>query len=114
MAVLIVVKAWSTWHYSEQQLLVPMLLPVTSSIPDGLYDDWTLDARIASSICSSLGCPFWPQSLILEGGSIHVDGQGCALYVCDAAVLPTLGVQDAHDHRGMPASPQPQREQAAV
>ena len=47
---------------------------------DGLYADWQKDDAIASAFCQELGLP-WDDAapFVLEGGSIHTDGEGTAL-----------------------------------
>ncbi|KAF8365155.1 hypothetical protein HHK36_032843 [Tetracentron sinense] len=55
-------------------------------VDDGCYKDWSLDLLVAKKV-SEVGSlilgierfPRFPQSLILEGGSIHVDGEGTCL-----------------------------------
>ncbi|CAI9113407.1 OLC1v1014004C1 [Oldenlandia corymbosa var. corymbosa] len=46
---------------------------------DGCYDDWSLDLLVARKILELERLPRFPHSLILEGGSIHVDGEGSCL-----------------------------------
>ncbi|KAK1372732.1 Agmatine deiminase [Heracleum sosnowskyi] len=46
---------------------------------DGCYTDWGLDLLVAKKIISVERLPRFPQSIILEGGSIHVDGEGTCL-----------------------------------
>ncbi|OVA12521.1 Peptidyl-arginine deiminase [Macleaya cordata] len=46
---------------------------------DGCYKDWSLDTLVARKILEIERVPRFPQSLILEGGSIHVDGEGTCL-----------------------------------
>lgn len=46
---------------------------------DGCYSDWSLDLLVAKKIISVERLPRFPQSIILEGGSIHVDGEGTCL-----------------------------------
>ncbi|KAJ0643515.1 putative agmatine deiminase [Helianthus annuus] len=48
-------------------------------IDDGCYIDWSLDLLVARKILSMERVPRFPQSIILEGGSIHVDGEGTCL-----------------------------------
>ena len=43
----------------------------------GLYSDWALDDQVASKILSMERCPrYRTEGFVLEGGSIHVDGEG--------------------------------------
>lgn len=46
---------------------------------DGCYTDWSLDLLVAKKIISVERLHRFPQSIILEGGSIHVDGEGTCL-----------------------------------
>lgn len=45
----------------------------------GLYADWSLDEVIPIRIAENLGVDFYDAPLVLEGGSIHVDGEGTLL-----------------------------------
>ena len=47
---------------------------------DGLYADWQKDDAVASAFCDAAGYP-WEDAapFVLEGGSIHTDGEGTAL-----------------------------------
>ncbi|KAM7479775.1 hypothetical protein LguiA_027988 [Lonicera macranthoides] len=46
---------------------------------DGCYTDWSLDLLVARKILVIERINRFPQSIILEGGSIHVDGEGTCL-----------------------------------
>ncbi|CAN1289864.1 Agmatine deiminase [Linum perenne] len=46
---------------------------------EGCYQDWTLDTAVASKILEIERCPRFCHTMILEGGSIHVDGEGTCL-----------------------------------
>ncbi|KAK9114600.1 hypothetical protein Syun_021397 [Stephania yunnanensis] len=48
-------------------------------VDDGCYTDWSLDLLVARKILGIERLPRFPHSLILEGGSIHVDGEGTCL-----------------------------------
>ncbi|CAO2827642.1 unnamed protein product [Amaranthus hypochondriacus] len=48
-------------------------------IDEGCYKDWTLDVRVARKILEIEKVLRFPHSMILEGGSIHVDGEGTCL-----------------------------------
>ncbi|XP_027122843.2 agmatine deiminase-like isoform X2 [Coffea arabica] len=48
-------------------------------VDDGCYKDWSLDLLVARKILEINRLPRFPQSIILEGGSIHVDGEGTCL-----------------------------------
>jgi agmatine deiminase len=45
----------------------------------GLYDPWADDDLVAAKVCELEGVSRYRAPLILEGGSIHVDGQGTCL-----------------------------------
>lgn len=42
----------------------------------GLYPDWAKDSRVAQKVCELTSVNRFEAPLVLEGGSIHVDGQG--------------------------------------
>eukprot|EP00850_Spirogloea_muscicola_P008718 SM000047S16857 [mRNA] locus=s47:320532:324117:- [translate_table: standard] len=46
---------------------------------EGCYSDWSLDKLVPRKILDMERLPRFPQSMILEGGSIHVDGEGTLL-----------------------------------
>ncbi|XP_047971029.1 agmatine deiminase-like [Salvia hispanica] len=46
---------------------------------EGCYDDWSLDLLIAHKVLEIENVPRFSHSMILEGGSIHVDGEGTCL-----------------------------------
>lgn len=47
---------------------------------DGLYADWEKDDQVAQAFCNALNLPCEDASpFVLEGGSIHTDGEGTAL-----------------------------------
>lgn len=48
-------------------------------VEEGCYTDWSHDLLVARKILGIERLPRFPQSLILEGGSIHVDGEGTCL-----------------------------------
>ncbi|XP_028108137.1 agmatine deiminase isoform X2 [Camellia sinensis] len=45
-------------------------------IDEGCYKDWSLDIHAARKILEVERVPRFPHSMILEGGAIHVDGEG--------------------------------------
>lgn len=53
---------------------------------DGLYDSWELDNQVAQKMAEITGDDFYNAPLILEGGSIHVDGEG-TLYTTEECLL---------------------------
>ncbi|CAG7879019.1 unnamed protein product [Brassica rapa] len=46
---------------------------------DGCYNDWTHDLLVSKKILAVERIPRFQHSMILEGGSIHVDGEGTCL-----------------------------------
>ncbi|KAL6559485.1 hypothetical protein OROGR_004602 [Orobanche gracilis] len=48
-------------------------------IDEGCYEDWSLDLLIARKVLEIEKIPRFPQPMVLEGGSIHVDGEGSCL-----------------------------------
>ncbi|KAL5749029.1 hypothetical protein ACOSQ2_026326 [Xanthoceras sorbifolium] len=48
-------------------------------VDDGCYQDWSLDLLVARKILGIERLPRFSHSMILEGGSIHVDGEGTCL-----------------------------------
>lgn len=54
---------------------------------DGLYAHWDKDDRVAGLVCETLGYDYYDaHPFVLEGGSIHSDGQG-TLLVTEACLL---------------------------
>jgi len=48
-------------------------------VDDGCYDDWSLDKNVAKKIVEIERIPRFPHTMVLEGGSIHVDGEGTCI-----------------------------------
>ncbi|OIW19686.1 hypothetical protein TanjilG_18496 [Lupinus angustifolius] len=48
-------------------------------VEDGCYSDWSQDTLVARKILEIEKIPRFPHSMVLEGGSIHVDGEGTCL-----------------------------------
>lgn len=47
---------------------------------DGLYADWDLDDKVAGAFCDKQGFDYYDAApFVLEGGSIHSDGEGTVL-----------------------------------
>ncbi|MCC8101105.1 MAG: agmatine deiminase [Clostridiales bacterium] len=54
---------------------------------DGLYAHWEKDDQAAAAVCGALGLPCYDaRDFVLEGGSIHSDGEGTVL-VTEACLL---------------------------
>uniref|UniRef100_A0A0D9W5Z3 Agmatine deiminase n=1 Tax=Leersia perrieri TaxID=77586 RepID=A0A0D9W5Z3_9ORYZ len=45
----------------------------------GCYADWSLDSYVAKKIVEIERIPRFPHTMVLEGGSIHVDGEGTCI-----------------------------------
>ena len=59
-------------------------------VVNGLYDNWDHDDALAGQLLALRGERRYRAPLVLEGGAIHVDGEGtcittCLLYTSDAA-----------------------------
>lgn len=48
-------------------------------LTDGLYFPWDRDDRVAKKVCGIESLDFYSPSFVLEGGSIHTDGEGTLL-----------------------------------
>lgn len=48
-------------------------------LDEGCYNDWSLDLLVARKILALERLPRFPHRMILEGGSIHVDGEGTCI-----------------------------------
>ncbi|KAA1190505.1 agmatine deiminase [Pseudohalioglobus sediminis] len=55
---------------------------------NGLYPDWSLDAAMAASVLAARGEGRYRAPLVLEGGSIHVDGQGTCITTAECLLHP--------------------------
>ncbi|WP_291969266.1 agmatine deiminase [Candidatus Symbiopectobacterium sp.] len=54
----------------------------------GLYDDWRQDEQVAQHVLAHHGDARYAAPLILEGGSIHVDGEGTLLTTAECLLNP--------------------------
>jgi agmatine deiminase len=52
------------------------------------YDDWQLDAAVPRWIAGKLKRPLWEPGMVLEGGSIDVNGQGLLLTTEECLLSP--------------------------
>jgi agmatine deiminase len=64
----------------------------------GVYADHAQDEKMAARILERVGCTTYPSRMVLEGGALHVDGEGTAL-ACAPSVLdpkrnPGLSVEE--------------------
>lgn len=69
---------------------------------DGLYSPWDLDDAVAPQMAAITGDDYYQAPLILEGGSIHCDGEG-TVYTTEECLLhpsrnPNLSKQDIEKH----------------
>ncbi len=55
-------------------------------LTDGLYFPWDKDDRVAKKFSNMKNIDYYEAPIVLEGGSIHVDGEG-TLYVTEACLL---------------------------
>jgi len=60
-------------------LLLTKMSVFFSTSPTGIYDDWSLDSDIAKKIVEIERIPRFSHKMVLEGGSIHVDGEGTCI-----------------------------------
>lgn len=68
---------------------------------DGLYDSWEQDDEVAEKMAALTGDDVYKAPFILEGGSIHVDGEG-TLFTTEECLLhpsrnPDLSKEDIED-----------------
>ncbi|EPS63668.1 hypothetical protein M569_11111, partial [Genlisea aurea] len=54
---------------------------------EGCYKDWSLDLLVTRKILEIEKVPRFPHSMILEGGSIHVDGEGGTCLTTEECLL---------------------------
>ena len=52
------------------------------------YDDWQLDAAVPRSLARTLRLPLWEPDMVLEGGSIDVNGEGLLLTTEECLLSP--------------------------
>ena len=52
------------------------------------YDDWELDAAVPAFLRAQLGLPTWEPGMVLEGGSIDVNGAGLLLTTEECLLSP--------------------------
>lgn len=76
----VVSKSKSNLHMLEHKVAgIDWNFNCWGGINEGCYNDWCLDLLIARKILVIERLPRFPQSIVLEGGSIHVDGEGTCL-----------------------------------
>jgi agmatine deiminase len=55
---------------------------------NGLYPDWSLDAALAEKVLATRGEGRYQAPLVLEGGSVHVDGEGTCITTAECLLHP--------------------------
>lgn len=55
---------------------------------NGLYFPWDLDEAVPGKVAEMEGCDSYRAPLVLEGGSIHVDGEGTCLTTAECLLSP--------------------------
>mgnify|MGYP001064120345 CR=1 FL=1 len=55
---------------------------------NGLYDNWEQDAALAARVLAARGEDRYRAPLVLEGGSIHVDGEGTCITTAECLLHP--------------------------
>ncbi len=65
------------------------------------YDDWQQDARVPAFIARKLKIPAQSPGLVLEGGSIDVDGQGALLTTEECLLSPVQARNPGLGRRGL-------------
>jgi agmatine deiminase len=69
---------------------------------EGLYADWAADDAAAAAVCALEDCERYRAPLVLEGGAIHVDGQGTLLTTEECLLNPnrnpSLTRSEIEDH----------------
>ncbi|WP_275286700.1 agmatine deiminase [Halomonas elongata] len=63
-------------HPDGRLALVDWEFNAWGGLEGGLYFPWDKDRRIRTKIAEMLGVPRFDASVVLEGGAIHVDGEG--------------------------------------
>lgn len=53
----------------------------------GLYGTWEFDKLVARKICEAERLPYVSTDFVLEGGSIHVDGEGWVHGCCPHSLI---------------------------
>ncbi|KAL4345185.1 hypothetical protein AHAS_Ahas11G0253100 [Arachis hypogaea] len=69
-------------------------------LEDGCYTDWSLDILVARKILAIERVHRFSHSMILEGGSIHVDGEGTCLTTEDKIIWLPRGLYGDDDTNG--------------
>lgn len=59
----------------------------------GLYPSWERDDGVAAAVCADLDVPRYRADVVLEGGAIHVDGEGTLLTTRQCLLNPNRNPQ---------------------
>ncbi|MBN1486998.1 MAG: agmatine deiminase, partial [Anaerolineae bacterium] len=68
--------------------LVDWIFNAWGGLEAGLYYPWGLDALVAQKVAELAGVERYQAPLVLEGGAIHVDGQGTLLTTAECLLNP--------------------------
>ncbi|XP_022736346.1 agmatine deiminase-like isoform X3 [Durio zibethinus] len=83
VAQFVVIKAQSNSDNPEQKVAgIDWNFNSWGGVDDGCYEDWSLDLHVARKILGIERLPRFPHTMILEGGSIHVDGEAFLSGTC--------------------------------
>jgi agmatine deiminase len=63
----------------QQRRGVDWVFNAWGGLDGGLYFPWANDDLVASKVCELEGVPRYRAPIVLEGGSIHVDGEGTCI-----------------------------------
>ncbi|XP_050204007.1 agmatine deiminase [Mercurialis annua] len=74
-----VVKASNAGSMEQKVAGIDWVFNSWGGVDDGCYRDWGLDLLVARKILGIEKVSRFPHSMVLEGGSIHVDGEGTCL-----------------------------------
>ncbi len=55
----------------------------------GHYADWSADAQVGRRVLELAGAPRYRADLVMEGGALHVDGEGTLLVVAECLLHPS-------------------------
>ncbi len=73
-------------NHKNQMRSVSWKFNAWGGLVDGLYFPWDKDDRVAEKVTNHLGRDYYQAPIVLEGGSIHSDGEG-TIYTTEACLL---------------------------
>ncbi|MCM2131265.1 agmatine deiminase [Larsenimonas rhizosphaerae] len=76
-------------HPSGRSALIDWTFNAWGGLSDGLYFPWDKDCRIRLKIAEMLGVERFATDLVLEGGAIHVDGEGTLITTEECLLHPS-------------------------